>query len=667
MFPYYAFPTHSDSEYLRALAEERAAREQYAAARRAQEEARARAARAQAARRAYASPYSSYLGDDYLTPSCNDLDMDNEPSDDVFGGYGFGPSPRSRPLGYGDPRTFGYGSSPYVHRAMMEERRRKELMELEREKELRRLEEERIRKILREEREREEAAQQKLLEEERMRRALEEERLRQALREEEEAKERGRAQMRAQQTSVDPMDILRALGLAPPAPVSEVCDLRLFAFTDPELIVYQERFGRQPNTRTSPSGVHRTAPSPIRPFPFGRTSTYQHPRTPSPPAKTPSPQPTTPTSIPISSPTVPTPEQLVAAEHILAAYRAHISRKAALATISLIRKRFLAARSGFVLPTTLDYDVASHGRAPPTTVALGPDVNVGELAKDDTDVLEGTPKLAYSPTNAPLHAYEEELNRILGALDAVESNGDMGVRSARRELARAVEREAEKVERWRGVVWRWWVESQKAASAVSPAPIPALEPEVAPTSVEPFVVPHPEAGEASFLAEAPQEATSMDVDAVPASDSSSAPPQASTSDTTSDDAVTITVVNPTPPEPIAVVESTPEVQLGTDTAHSLDASPQPDTPSVDTAHFSGSTSTPDVGLDEPARPVTPALSQGPSEPEEMELEPLEVHTPPPTAHTPIVTVDAEPLSESLTLEQKEPVLGAMDAPREEAI
>ena len=69
MFPYYHYPSPSDpyarfsspadSDYLRALAEERAAREQYAAARRAQEEARQRAARARAARRAYVSPYSS--------------------------------------------------------------------------------------------------------------------------------------------------------------------------------------------------------------------------------------------------------------------------------------------------------------------------------------------------------------------------------------------------------------------------------------------------------------------------------------------------------------------------------------------------------------------------------------------------------------------------------
>ena len=53
------------------------------------------------------------------------------------------------------------------------------------------------------------------------------------------------------------------------------------------------------------------------------------------------------------------------------------------------------------------------------------------------------------------------MNRILGQLGAVESRGDQGVRAARGELARVVEKEAEKVERWRGVVWKWWTESQQ--------------------------------------------------------------------------------------------------------------------------------------------------------------------------------------------------------------
>lgn len=101
-------------------------------------------------------------------------------------------------------------------------------MELEREKELRRVEEERIRKILHEERERE-------------------------------------------QTSVDPINILRALGLAPPASVSEqVRDPRLCMIVNPELTVLKGRFGRQPNTCTSPSCVHYTSPSPIRPSDFHR-------------------------------------------------------------------------------------------------------------------------------------------------------------------------------------------------------------------------------------------------------------------------------------------------------------------------------------------------------------------------------------------------------------
>ncbi|KAI1796692.1 hypothetical protein LXA43DRAFT_1089772 [Ganoderma leucocontextum] len=88
-----------------------------------------------------------------------------------------------------------------------------------------------------------------------------------------------------------------------------------------------------------------------------------------PASKAPSPQPTTPTTIPISSPksapALPTPEQLVApAGHILAVYRAHVSHTTTPATISSIRKYVIAARSGFALPTTFDYNVDLKGRVP---------------------------------------------------------------------------------------------------------------------------------------------------------------------------------------------------------------------------------------------------------------------------------------------------------------
>ncbi|TBU55127.1 hypothetical protein BD310DRAFT_884826 [Dichomitus squalens] len=697
MFPYYGYsaPSYSvpsDSEYLRALAEERAAREQYAAARRAQEEARARAARARAARRAYASPYNSYHDDDYLD-SYNDLDLGLEPLDDALGSYYPGPSSaRSRPLSYMDgQRPYGFGLDPYSQRAMleeqrrrhlMEEQRRRELLELEREKERRRLEEERIRRILQEERMREEAARQKLLEEERMRKALEEERIRRALLEEEEARrerERERARIREQQQQkpIDPLDILRALGLAPPASVGES---------------EKERLGRQGARTTQPGRRTGTTPSPVRPFPFGqtpKTTTTQRQRAPSPNPvkKTPSSQST---SIPITSPKSsakrvptpspaqpPTPEQLAAAEKIRDAYRARVSRRAALASIAAIRKRFLAARNGFTLPSTLDYDIPTNGRVP-TTVSLGADTSVEKLARlaedDEADVLEGAPRLAYSPTNAPLHGYEEELNRILGQLDAVESRGDQGVRAARRELARAVEREAERVERWRGVVWRWWTEDQPKEAA---APAESQQMEVEPvesvqTSAEVAQVPQGETSE-SAATETPMEVEPTTEPPQPVSDSSAAtavPP--SPSNGTNSTSFSVPISSPTP-QAVEPVESAPTPEIEITDANDAEAPSQPeaepadiDVPVAEAASSpesapsqhaqSDNTASESAATEERARSLTPELSHEHSEAEEMEVEPQEVHTPPPAEHTPLVSVDAS-LPETMDLaheQQKQP-------------
>ncbi|GAA5934399.1 hypothetical protein JCM3775_000348 [Rhodotorula graminis] len=60
-----------------------------------------------------------------------------------------------------------------------------------------------------------------------------------------------------------------------------------------------------------------------------------------------------------------------------------------------------------------------------------------------------SPKLAFTPVNAPVHAYEEALTRLLTELDAVDSAGDLAVRAQRKNLVTAVEGEAQRVERWR--------------------------------------------------------------------------------------------------------------------------------------------------------------------------------------------------------------------------
>ncbi|KAJ6630114.1 hypothetical protein B0H10DRAFT_1985046, partial [Mycena sp. CBHHK59/15] len=61
-------------------------------------------------------------------------------------------------------------------------------------------------------------------------------------------------------------------------------------------------------------------------------------------------------------------------------------------------------------------------------------------------------KLAFTPTNVPLHTHMEMLSRLLVSLDSVESWGDRKVRERRRDVVRMVEGEAGRLEEfWRGV------------------------------------------------------------------------------------------------------------------------------------------------------------------------------------------------------------------------
>jgi len=57
------------------------------------------------------------------------------------------------------------------------------------------------------------------------------------------------------------------------------------------------------------------------------------------------------------------------------------------------------------------------------------------------------PRLAYNPTNTPIHAYEHALFELLTSLDAVESFGFRGVRELRKEVVVKIEKELEALER----------------------------------------------------------------------------------------------------------------------------------------------------------------------------------------------------------------------------
>ncbi|GAA6033353.1 hypothetical protein JCM8097_006707 [Rhodosporidiobolus ruineniae] len=90
--------------------------------------------------------------------------------------------------------------------------------------------------------------------------------------------------------------------------------------------------------------------------------------------------------------------------------------------LAALRTKFTSLQSGFRPPSLAELSFL------PTSTAFNP-------------------KLAFTKQNAPVHAYEEALTRLLTELDGVESGGDPEVRGERKKLVVEVEKELERVER----------------------------------------------------------------------------------------------------------------------------------------------------------------------------------------------------------------------------
>ncbi|KAG8698475.1 hypothetical protein FRC08_005889 [Ceratobasidium sp. 394] len=87
-----------------------------------------------------------------------------------------------------------------------------------------------------------------------------------------------------------------------------------------------------------------------------------------------------------------------------------------------------------------------------------------------------TPKLAYTPNNAPLHQYEHLLTGLLTQLDAVESHGDMEVRKARKDAVRKIEKELGKLDEKKLREWRRQFESAtRTVIVIEPTSDPTLD------------------------------------------------------------------------------------------------------------------------------------------------------------------------------------------------
>lgn len=372
--------------------------------------------------------------------------------------------------------------------------------------------------------------------------------------------------------------------------------------------------GRSSEPTSTQSQPPRKAPAPERESSRSPPKVARIPITSPRPAAAQTPKPTQPAAQQPQPPRSPSPrryspEEAAAAEKIQTFWRTHHQRRQALASIAELAAKFEQLKAAFTLPEALDYTLDDQHLLVPTAGWVEPAPG-RELAKTPADA-----KLSYVPTNAPVHAYEEELNRILTKLDGVQSGGDETVRNRRRELARKVEREAERIEKVKVLVWRAWVEKQKEAKLAEEAP--REEKEADPMSVE--------------SAPAPEE---------------SQPSQPAPSDASAE-------VQSQPPEEMQVdgQDSTPSEQPHPPSS-SHDDSPDP-TPATDGMDVTPDTHHPEAPSDIAPAPVEDVEVPDAEKPsDEMQLEtdhspstvdqPMESDAPAPTEPSDVDIADADP-------------------------
>ncbi|KAL0574443.1 hypothetical protein V5O48_007507 [Marasmius crinis-equi] len=209
----------------------------------------------------------------------------------------------------------------------------------------------------------------------------------------------------------------------------------------------RSRSRSRPRARSKSPAVPQTTP-PASP----RQTPISEPHSPTPTACS-QPQPSTPTVH-----LAPTPETEEAATKIQTAYRVHRSLK----SIESLSRKFHDLKSSFTFPPVVDFQIIipeQHVSIPMhdlTSSSAQAALRSAGLNMSTVDRIS-LPKLAYTHANAPLHGYVESLNRLLTSLDGVESFGEKRVRERRKEVVRAVEAEAARIEDVCKEGWRKWV------------------------------------------------------------------------------------------------------------------------------------------------------------------------------------------------------------------
>lgn len=105
-------------------------------------------------------------------------------------------------------------------------------------------------------------------------------------------------------------------------------------------------------------------------------------------------------------------------------------------------------------------DDKADGGIVPVRAVHPPSDFTGTGQEEEAYATKPKAKLAYTSTNWALHQYTDALDKLLLALDAVESWGDAGVRQRRREEVKMVEREAARVDWYWREAWSSFCQSQ---------------------------------------------------------------------------------------------------------------------------------------------------------------------------------------------------------------
>ena len=106
----------------------------------------------------------------------------------------------------------------------------------------------------------------------------------------------------------------------------------------------------------------------------------------------------------------------------------------------------------------VDANAESPSTAPTAQMAETVVGDHAEMVTDDVRSSDNFARLAYTKQNYPIHAYMEKLNVLLVKLDGVESHGSKQVRERRKQAAKSIEMEAERIEKVVKDIWRTYTQ-----------------------------------------------------------------------------------------------------------------------------------------------------------------------------------------------------------------